>query len=81
MDVKNYSAVERLKDGREVRIRAIRPSDKEDVRGVLSLVSDETIYRRFFTLKTTLTEKEVNYITDVDFVTSVQLVAELPEVG
>ena len=79
MDPKNYSVVEKLKDGREALIRAVRPSDKDKVRGILSVLSNETIYRRFFTLKKTLSEKEVSEFTDVDFLTTMQLVAELPE--
>jgi RimJ/RimL family protein N-acetyltransferase len=76
-----YSARERLRDGRSVDVRAQRPADRDAIAAAFRRSSPETIYRRFFGPRTGFTEKEVAFYLDLDFVNQVALVAELEEAG
>jgi RimJ/RimL family protein N-acetyltransferase len=76
-----YSARERLRDGRSVDVRAQRPADRDAIAAAFRRSSPETIYRRFFGPRTGFTEKEVAFYLDLDFVNHVALVAELEEAG
>ena len=81
MKAARYSAVERLRDGREIEIRALRPADRDGLRAAFDRTSEESRYRRFFAPKRTFTEKEIEFYLNVDFVDHVALVAELGEDG
>jgi RimJ/RimL family protein N-acetyltransferase len=81
MDVKNYTAVEKLKDGNEVAIRAVRAEDKVGFAKGFEQLSGEAIYRRFFFRKKLLTEEELKIATEIDFIRVVALVAEIEEDG
>lgn len=81
MKASSYSAIETLRDGRRVEIRAQRPSDREAIAAALRRAGPETIYRRFFGPKKGFTEKEAAFYLDIDFVSHVALVAELDEAG
>jgi RimJ/RimL family protein N-acetyltransferase len=76
-----YSAVETLRDGRRVEIRAQRPGDRDAIAAAFRRSSPESIYRRFFGPRTGFTEKEVAFYLDLDFVDHVALVTELEEAG
>jgi RimJ/RimL family protein N-acetyltransferase len=76
-----YSAVETLRDGRRVEIRAQRAGDRDAIAAAFRRSSPETIYRRFFGPKIGFTEKEAHFYLDLDFVAHVALVAELEEAG
>jgi RimJ/RimL family protein N-acetyltransferase len=77
----DYSAVERLRDGRQVEIRALRPADRAGLLAAMERTSDESRYRRFFAPKRTFNEQEIEYYLNVDFVSHVALVAVLEEGG
>jgi GNAT superfamily N-acetyltransferase len=77
----NYSAVETLRDGRRVEIRALQPKDRDDLLAAVSRTSAESLYRRFFTVKREFTQKETLFFVDVDFVSHVALVAIAEEDG
>jgi GNAT superfamily N-acetyltransferase len=77
----DYSVVERLRDGREVEIRALRPADRAGMRAALLRTSEESRYRRFFAPKRSFSEKEIAFYLNVDFVSHVALVAVLEEGG
>ena len=81
MDVKNYWVVEKLKDGSEVVIRAVRAEDKDGFARGFEQLSGEAIYRRFFSHKKQLSEEELKTATEIDFVRVVALVAEINEDG
>ncbi len=81
MSAAGYSAVERLRDGREVEIRALRPADRAGLLEVVAQMSEEARYRRFFAPKRGFTEKEIEFYLNVDFVSHVALVAVLEEGG
>ena len=55
-----------LKNGKRVRLRLVRASDRELLRRGFERLSPESRYLRFFTEKTSLTERELTYLTDVD---------------
>jgi GNAT superfamily N-acetyltransferase len=73
----SYHARETLPDGRIVHIRAIRPSDRNQLRHEFHRLSSASVRERFFNAKLDLTPKELSYFTEVDFIMHVALVAEL----
>jgi RimJ/RimL family protein N-acetyltransferase len=81
MNASAYSVLERLRDGRELEIRALRPSDRAALRETATRVSPQTVYRRFFAPKRGFTDKEVEFFLNVDFVSHVALAAVLEESG
>jgi len=81
LEVAKYEAVETLRDGRQFRVRALKPDDRAGLLSAVSQSSAQSLYRRFFSPKRNLTEDEVAYFMDVDFVDHVALVAELDEDG
>lgn len=79
MDVKKYYAVEKLKDGSEVVIRSVRAEDKDGFARGFEQLSEEAIYRRFFSHKKQLSKEELKTATEIDFVRVVGLIAEIEE--
>jgi RimJ/RimL family protein N-acetyltransferase len=75
----NYSAVEVLRDGRRVEIRALRPSDRPALETAVDRTSPLSLYRRFFAVRTVFTEAEEQFFVDVDFKKHVALVAVVDE--
>jgi len=74
---RDYSASAVTREGEPLTIRAIRREDKQHLRdGFLSL-SKETVYFRFFELKEELSDRDLAYLTEVDFVDHVALVGLL----
>jgi RimJ/RimL family protein N-acetyltransferase len=73
-DLQNYSAQEILKNGLEVTIRAIRPDDREAFLAAFKGLEDRSLYYRFFSPKTKLSDKELTAAVEVDFVKTVALV-------
>ncbi len=79
----SYEAQGVTRDGEPFTVRAIRPEDKRHMRDAFATLSKETIYYRFFELKEKLTDGDLAYLTEIDFVDHVALVAILgpPEAG
>jgi GNAT superfamily N-acetyltransferase len=71
--------IERLPDGVPVLIRPIRPDDKRMLTDGLRRLSDDSVHRRFLTLKRSFSRAELRYLTEVDGRDHVALVAEYPE--
>jgi RimJ/RimL family protein N-acetyltransferase len=80
-DLSNYRVAERLRNGTEVTIRAIRPDDKELLLAAFRELEDSTIYSRFFAPKKDITEQELKWATEVDFFRTVALVCCIPAGG
>jgi GNAT superfamily N-acetyltransferase len=74
-----YSAVETLRDGRRVDIRALRQDDRAGLLAAVGRTSPESLYRRFFTVKRGFTEEETAFFLNIDFVDHVALVAVVEE--
>ncbi len=51
---------------RVVEVRPVRPDDKALLRAGFEQMSPESRYRRFFAVKSRLTDDEVRYLTEVD---------------
>ncbi|MDX2122014.1 MAG: GNAT family N-acetyltransferase [Gemmatimonadota bacterium] len=75
MDFSHYRAAGALRDGTPIIIRAIQPDDDEALREGFRLLSDQTVYQRFFQAKRDLAEHELRYLTQLDFVDHVGLAA------
>jgi RimJ/RimL family protein N-acetyltransferase len=80
-DASRYSAVEELRNGRPVEIRALKPDDRDDLIAAVGRSSAQSIYRRFFGARRHFSEKEIAFFVNVDFNTHVALVAVLQEHG
>jgi GNAT superfamily N-acetyltransferase len=76
-----YSAIELLRDGRKMEIRALRAEDKADMLGAIDRTSSQSLYRRFFGAKRAFSEKEVAFFLNIDFTNHVALVAVVEEEG
>ena len=76
LDAATYSAIETLRDGREVTVRALRPADRTGLLAAVQSLSSQSLRRRFFGVRRDFSEEEISYFTEVDFVRHVALVAE-----
>src|SRR5687767_1612306 len=81
IEAAKYSAIETLRDGRRVEIRALRPEDRDGLSEVVGRSSAESLHRRFFAVRRSFTEKEIAFFLNVDFVHHVALVAVVKEDG
>ena len=81
MDAAHYSAIEILRDGRNIDICAFKPGDDDDLSAAVGRVSPLSLYRRFFTIKRGFSEREKQFFLNVDFVNHVALMAWTEEVG
>jgi RimJ/RimL family protein N-acetyltransferase len=76
-----YDAIERLRDGREIEIRALRPDDRDDMQAAVDRTGMQSLQRRFFAVKRGFSEKEVTYFMNVDFSNHVALAVLADEDG
>src|SRR5215204_5051150 len=56
LEAAKYSAVETLRNGRQVEIRALRPDDRADLVAAVGRASAQSLYRRFFGVRHSFTE-------------------------
>ena len=57
-----------LADGRRLKIRPIERQDRDRLKGLLMRLTPESRHRRFFSPKPELTERELDYLVDIDHV-------------
>lgn len=76
-----YSAREQLRDGRPVKIRALRRGDRADLLAAIGRTGMQSLQRRFFVPKNGVSEEEIAFFLDIDFESHVALVAQTDEVG
>jgi RimJ/RimL family protein N-acetyltransferase len=81
LDAANYSAIEALRDGRRMEIRAFKPSDRAELESAVSRTSAQSLYRRFFTVKRKFSERERQFFLNVNFIDHVALMAWVEEAG
>jgi len=74
-DLTQYSFDTLLRNGIPVHLRAIRPDDKQKLLEGFHHLSSKSIYYRFLSAKRGLTGKELKYLTEVDFLHHVAIVA------
>jgi RimJ/RimL family protein N-acetyltransferase len=76
-----YFALETLRNGSRIEIRALKPDDRAGLLAAVSRVSAQSLARRFFIPKRQLTEQEIDFFVDVDFLNHVALLASIEEAG
>jgi protein lysine acetyltransferase len=64
-----------LDDGTRVQIRPIQPGDKPRLAAAMARLSTESIRRRFLVAKPSLSAAELHYLTEVDGLRHIALVA------
>ena len=77
----DYSAVEHLRDGRPIQIRALRPDDRAEMLAAIGRTSPQSLQRRFFAPKKGFSEREMAFFLNIDFKSHVALVAQIDEAG
>lgn len=77
----NYSAIELMRDGRSVALRALRPDDEDQLLAAIHRTSPQSLFRRFFAAKRGFTEQEIAFFLNIDFVNHIALVAVVNEGG
>ena len=81
IEAAKYSAVEVTRNGSVLEIRALRPEDRSALISAVDRSSSESFYSRFFGVRHRLTEGEIAYFMNVDFINHVALVAVVEEKG
>jgi GNAT superfamily N-acetyltransferase len=74
-DAANYSATDRMRDGRTFEIRALKPTDEAAMLAAVERIGAQSLYRRFMGAKRGFSDKERAFFLNVDFVKHVALVA------
>lgn len=74
-----WEEVTRLQDGTEVRLRLIRPEDKHLLEHGFAELSPESRLSRFFTARTSLSQTELAYLTELDQQNHVAVGAGTPD--
>jgi acetyltransferase len=74
-------AIERLRDGTEVKIRPIRPEDAEKETEFITELSDESRYLRFLSLVRHVTPEMIARFTQIDYDREMALIATRREEG
>jgi RimJ/RimL family protein N-acetyltransferase len=81
LEAAKYSAIECLRNGGRVEIRALKPDDQTDLIAAVGRTSAQSLYRRFFGVRRNFTQQEIDYFLNVDFINHVALVAVVEEGG
>ena len=76
-----YTALEQLRDGRQIEIRALKPADEEAMLAAIDRTGAQSLHRRFFVSKRQFSDREKAFFLNVDFVSHVALVAVAQEDG
>jgi RimJ/RimL family protein N-acetyltransferase len=80
-EVAKFSTIETMRDGRRVEIRALRHEDRNGLEEAVSRASVESVRRRFFSLRRHFSEQEMEFFSNIDFVSHVALVVLAEEGG
>jgi GNAT superfamily N-acetyltransferase len=62
----SYEETVELSDGQRIHLRPMRPSDKQMLLDGFEQLSPDSRYARFMAPKSTLTDRELRYLTEVD---------------
>ena len=77
----DYSAIQHLRDGSRIEVRALRPDDRDDMLAAVDRTSVQSRQRRFFAPKRSFSDKEISFFMNIDFADHVALVAQINEDG
>jgi GNAT superfamily N-acetyltransferase len=80
-DARKYSVDAAMLDGGTIRIRAIRPDDRERLHDHFRSLSKQSVYYRFMGIKRDLSPADLKGLTDLDFKIHVGLAATVTENG
>jgi ribosomal protein S18 acetylase RimI-like enzyme len=75
----DYSVKERLRDGRELEIRGLRPEDQAEMLAAIGHTGTQSLQRRFFVAKRGFSDREIAFFMNIDFINHVALVALVAE--
>jgi RimJ/RimL family protein N-acetyltransferase len=78
---RDYRAIERLRDGRQIEVRALCADDEADMLAAIGRTSPESLRRRFFVVKRGFSQQEIDFFMEIDFSDHVALVALAEEDG
>jgi GNAT superfamily N-acetyltransferase len=81
IDARKYCVDVRMLDGVAIRVRAIRPEDKERLHEHFRGLSEKSVYFRFMGIRRDLSARELKRLTELDFKNHVGLAATLTENG
>ena len=56
-----------LRDGTTIGLRPILPGDGDSLQAMVANMSVDSVYQRFFRVKTTLEPEEIHYFTHLDY--------------
>jgi RimJ/RimL family protein N-acetyltransferase len=70
-----------LRDGAELEVRPIGPGDKAAIRAAFDRMSPESRYRRFFSPLTSLSDRDLAHLTEIDHADHEALAALEPGTG
>ncbi len=79
MNIQQFFQKHSLRNGTPVFIRAIRPDDKQRLLDGFHRLAPKSIYFRFFNNKHELSEKELQFFTEIDFIHHVAIVADIQD--
>ena len=74
IDARSYCVTEVLRNGLEVCIRALHPDDGERMADAFRNLDPESIYTRFFSFKSDLSDADYRLIREMDFDNRVALI-------
>src|SRR5262249_49184948 len=74
-DPASFTVLAPLRNGGQVEIRALRPSDRSALLGAVARASDQSLYRRFFGVRREFSDAQVAAFVNVDFNEQVALLA------
>ena len=75
--IREFSIADVLRDGTRVKIRAIRPDDKDRLLQAFRLLEKESVYTRFFSPRNDVSDVELNRAVNVDFDDHVAIVVTI----
>jgi len=81
IDARNFRTEETLRNGVRVTIRAVRPDDRARIAKAFSKLDPESVYTRFFSYKSELSDAELDQLNAMDFVRDVMLVVTIGDGG
>jgi ribosomal protein S18 acetylase RimI-like enzyme len=81
IDPGSYTAMEHLRDGSGIEIRALHKEDRDDMLAAVGRTSGPSLQRRFFGIKRGFSDAEIAFFMNIDFDKHVALVALLSEDG
>lgn len=73
----NYLETDALPDGRAIRIRAVTPADRDALRAGFARLAPDSVWFRFLSARSLLTDAELDFLATPDFVRHIALGAEL----